>query len=188
MTKSTRSARTISACCPADALFFHHIERRAQTRGIEHVQRHAVDVDALAQHVARGARQSGHDRRLVAGQAIEQARLAGIGAPGDDDGHAFTQQPALARTLLAATSKLIAHCLQPLGECAIGEEIDFLLRKIDRGLDIGAQLDQRLGQRPAPAGKLALQRAQAARAAAREPASTRSAIASACARSSLPFR
>ena len=39
------------------AFALHDIVRIAQARGVEHVQRQAVDVDALAQHVARGARE-----------------------------------------------------------------------------------------------------------------------------------
>ena len=57
---------------PADALFFRKIERRAQARGVEHVQRHAVDVDALAQDIARRAGQRRYDGGVVAGEAIQQ--------------------------------------------------------------------------------------------------------------------
>ena len=40
----------------ADALGFDLIRRLAQARGVEDVQRQAVDLDAFAQHVARRAR------------------------------------------------------------------------------------------------------------------------------------
>ena len=42
----------------AHAFALDGIVRIAQARGVEHVQRQAVDVDAFAQHVARGARES----------------------------------------------------------------------------------------------------------------------------------
>src|SRR2546430_6007979 len=56
-------------------------------------------MDALAHHIGRGAGNRGHDRRVVAGEPVEQARLAGVRPAGDDHRHALAQQPALARTL-----------------------------------------------------------------------------------------
>ena len=76
---------------------FDHVVRIPQAGGVEHVQRQAVDVDALAQHVARGARNGGDDGRLVAGQPVEQAGFAGVRPAGEHHGHAVAQQPALAR-------------------------------------------------------------------------------------------
>ena len=107
------------------------------------MKRHAVDVDALAQHIARGAGNRRDDRGVVAREPIQQARLAGVRPAGDDDGHAFAQQPALARALLDAI-EVIAHGLEPLFELPVREKIDLLLRKIDRRLDVRAQLDDAL--------------------------------------------
>ena len=68
-----------------------------QTRCIDHVQGHAVDMDMFAQHIAGGAGDIGDDGRFAPGQGIEQAGLAGIGPASDDHGHAVAQQGALAR-------------------------------------------------------------------------------------------
>ena len=67
----------------------------AQAGGVDHVQRHAIDVDMFAQHIAGGAGDIGDDGRLTPGQGIEQAGLAGVGTAGDDHVHAVTQQRAL---------------------------------------------------------------------------------------------
>ena len=40
--------------------------------------------------------------------------------------------------------EMIAHRLEARGELAVGEKIDFLFRKVDGRLDVGAQLDHRL--------------------------------------------
>lgn len=61
------------------------------------MQRHAVDVDMLAQHVAGGAGYVGDDRRFTARRGVQQARFPSVGASGNDHLHAFTQQAATAR-------------------------------------------------------------------------------------------
>ena len=130
----------------------------AQSRGIHHVQRHAIDRDALAHDVARGARDRRDDRRVVTGEAVQQARLARVGSSGDDHGHALAQQAPLARAVEHAL-EVIAHRLEALGELAVGEEVDFLFGKIDGRLHVGAQLDDRLGEAAHHGGELPLQRA-----------------------------
>ncbi|MNQ80513.1 hypothetical protein D3C85_954980 [compost metagenome] len=67
----------------------------AQAGGVDDVQRHAIQVDVLAQHVAGGAGDLGDDGGLTPGQGVEQARLAGVGTAGDHHLHAFPQQGAL---------------------------------------------------------------------------------------------
>ena len=79
----------------AHALALDDVVGVAQAGGVEHVQRQAVDVDAFAQHVARGARDGGDDGGVVTGQPIEQAGFAGVGPAREHDGHAVAQQAAL---------------------------------------------------------------------------------------------
>ena len=98
------------------------------------------------------------DGRVVAGQAIEQAGLAGVGPARQHHGEPVAQQPTLPGGG-GHRVEVTAHGGQALGELRVGEKIDFLLRKIDGGLDIGAQLDQRIGEALHHAGELALQRA-----------------------------
>ena len=59
----------------------------------------------------------------------------------------------------ARASKWPRTVAEALGELAVGEEVDFLLGKIDGRLDVGAQIDQRIGEPLHHAGELALQRA-----------------------------
>ncbi len=68
----------------------------AQPGGIDHVQRHAVDLDRLGHLVARGAGNRRDDRQLGAGQRVEQRTLADIRLAGQHHLDAFTQQGALA--------------------------------------------------------------------------------------------
>src|SRR6201998_540692 len=48
-----RSALHLGLCAP-HALLLHEVAPLAQAGGIEHVQRHAVQVNALPHHIARG--------------------------------------------------------------------------------------------------------------------------------------
>jgi hypothetical protein len=57
------------------------IDRLAQSRGIDQRERHALDLDRLAQRIARRAGDRRDDRALFAGEAVEQARLADVGTP-----------------------------------------------------------------------------------------------------------
>jgi hypothetical protein len=67
----------------ADALDLVAGARRAQAGGVEHVQRHAFDLDGLLHHVARGAGNGGDDGQLGPRQRVQQAALAGVGLAGD---------------------------------------------------------------------------------------------------------
>ena len=54
---------------------------------------------------------------------------------------------------------MIPHLLQALPQSAVREKIDLLLREIERGLHIHAQINQRFGDALHHDGELALQRA-----------------------------
>ena len=109
------------------------------------MQRHAIDMDMLAQHVPSGAGNIGDDGRLLLGQGIEQARLARIGPTGDHHVHALTHQ----RALTGGGTNHGQLCLY-LGEHrrhpAVTQEVDLLFGEIDGRLHIDAQLDQTLHQ------------------------------------------
>ena len=70
---------------------------RAQSRRVDDRERHAADVDALRQQIARRARHVGDDRPRRAGEPVEQARLAGVRPPDDRDGQSFADQPPARR-------------------------------------------------------------------------------------------
>ena len=123
------------------------------------MQRHAVDVDMFAQQVAGGAGDVGDDRRLAAGQRVEQAGLAGVRAAGDHHRHTVAQQCALPGRALHL-GQVRADGFQLAQHVAIGEEIDLLLGKVDGGLHIDAQLDQLLAQLVHAPREFTLQRAQ----------------------------
>ena len=131
----------------------------AQSRGVEDVQRQAVDRDAFAQHVTRRAWRRGDDRGVVTGEAIQQAGLAGIRPARNDDRQAVTQQRALAGGFRKFGESL-PHVPHALAESAVREEIDFFLGKIDGRLDPEPQQQHGLGEFVHARGELALQRAQ----------------------------
>ena len=141
------------------ALDLDHVVGVAQARGVHDVDRQAVDVDPLAQQVARRARDLGDDRRVVARERVQQGRLAGVRPARDHDVQPVAQRPALARRVrdrreaLADLGEPVAHFLRL-------EELRVLVRKVDRRLDVGAQLHHAQRERPDLARELAGQRAQ----------------------------
>ena len=80
-----------------DAERLDRIVGRAQSRGVDDRQRDAVDLDRALDRVARRAGDRRDDRDLVAGEPVEQARLADVRRADQDDGEAVAQQRALAR-------------------------------------------------------------------------------------------
>ena len=143
----------------AHALGLDRITAGAEPGGIEQQERYALELDALAQHVAGGAGDFRDDGGVVAREPVEQRGLAGVGRAGDHHRESLGQQPALpCRGLQRRTA--FAHAREPLAERAIGEEINLLSREIDGGLDVRAQLRQCLIEGAHARGKFALERTQ----------------------------
>ena len=147
-----------SSARAADAFLLDAIVGVAQAGGVDEGQRDAVEIDRLAQHVARGAGNVGDDRALGGGERVEQARFAGVRAADDDHVQAVGETCAAARAG-EHVGELRAQLGQSPGEFGRGEEIDFLFGKVDRGLDPDAQADRRLGDRAHAIGERAVETA-----------------------------
>ena len=141
----------------ANAFPLHHVLALAQTGGVDDVQRQAVDVDLLAQHVAGGAGDVGDDGRLPPGQGIEQARLAGVGLAGEHDVHALAHQLALPGGG-HHPREFVEQGVDALAEVFVGQKVDLLLGKVDGRFDEHAQFGQRRDRGMHPVGEHALQR------------------------------
>ena len=70
------------------------IGRLPQTRRIDQHEGKAADIEMDLDRIARRAGNGRDDRRLALGERIEQRRFAGIGRPGDHDGHTFADDLA----------------------------------------------------------------------------------------------
>ena len=81
----------------------------------------------------------------MAGEGVQQARLAGVGAAGDDHRQAVAQHPPLAGGL-GDGIEARAQRLDARGERGVGEEVEVFFREVDGGLDPDAQLDQPLDE------------------------------------------
>ena len=170
----------------ADALDF--VGAFAQAGGVDDVDRHALDLDRLADLVARRAGRRRDDRQLGAGERVEERALADVRLAGEDDLDAVAQQGALARAREYRVDALRAAA--PGGRS----------RRRLRGNRF-PRPESRASPRPGGAARSSVaasasisfenapssERA-AERAAASVLASIKSATASACARSSLSLR
>ena len=74
---------------PSDALLFHDVSALTKACGIQHVQRHPIDIDTLADHIAGSPGNWRNNCGFVAGEFVEQTRLTGVGATGNHHGHSF---------------------------------------------------------------------------------------------------
>ena len=84
---------------PLDADRFDRVVGGAQSRGVDHRERNAVDLDLARDRVARRARNRRDDRDVLAGEPVEQARLADVGTPDQHHSEPVAQQRALRRAL-----------------------------------------------------------------------------------------
>ena len=127
----------------ADAL--HLVAALAQAGRVDHVQRHAVDLDGFLHLVARGAGNGGDDGQLGPGQGVEQRAFARIGLPGNHHLDAFAQQ----RPLLGAGQHLGQLALQGV-QLAPGigflQKVDLFFGEVQRRLNQHAQVDQGIAQ------------------------------------------
>ncbi len=133
------------AMCTAYAFALHRIMRFAQACGVGQFQRDAIETDAFAQYVARGAGDIGDDGAIAACKCIEQAGLARVGAT--DNRYAQTVIESHAALGLAQqVVEFGAQGRQLLRYRGVGEKIDFFFGKIDRRFDVYAQCNQGLQQ------------------------------------------
>ena len=146
----------VPAACHADALDL--VDRIAQAGRVDHVHRHAFDLDRAADFVAGGAGNRGDDRELGPGQRVEQRALADVGLAGEHDGDAFAQQRALPRAVEHGV-ELHGNGLQPAAGVRLLQKVDLFFGEVERGLHEHAQLYQALTQRIDLVGKRAGQRA-----------------------------
>ena len=149
------------AALNADALdLIERVIGRTQARGIDHVHRHAVDLNRLRDLVARGARDRRHDRQLGAGQRVEQRALAHVGLAGEHHVDALAQQRAAPRRA--------EHRVQPFVDAAPGGR----WRRHAAG-SRSPRRENRASPRPASAARPAPRPARSPRARTRPPASGR---------------
>ena len=128
-----------------DADFFDLVLAVAQPGRVHHMQRHALDLDGLRHHVARGACHRRDDGEFRPRQRIEQRTLAGVGLAGNHHLDALAQQRALARALHHPGQRLL-QAVQLALCVGLLQEVNLFLGEIERGLDQHAQVHQRVAQ------------------------------------------
>ncbi|MFO1410290.1 MAG: hypothetical protein U1F06_07930 [Steroidobacteraceae bacterium] len=141
------------------ALGLDVIAAPSQARGVDEVQRQAVDEDPLAQQVARRAGRGADDGGVVAGEAVEERGLAGVRASGDDDRDAFGQHASLA-ALRQQRGQALLESGAARDHAAPGERLDVLLGEVDGRLHLHPQCGEALDQRVDGVRELTLERAQ----------------------------
>ena len=129
----------------------------AQSRGVDQLHRHAVDLERRAQRIARGAGHRRDDGRIEPHELVHQRALASVGAAGDHHGEAARQQRAAACRLQHLAQQL-ANIRHALGQFGAGQEVDLLFREINRRFNVDAQLGQRRAGGLHACGEFTLQR------------------------------
>ena len=105
---------------------------------VQQQHRQPIEYDTLAEHISCGAGDLRHDGGVMAGQRIEQAGFSNIGRADDRHAQPFRQHPAAVR-LAPKLLQVLQQNRETTRHLAIGQKIDVLVGKIDRGLDPGPQ-------------------------------------------------
>jgi hypothetical protein len=135
---------------------FDRVAGRSDTGGVHHVHGEPVQLNVLAQHISRGARNVGDDGGVAAGQEVQEARLADVGLAGEHHPHAFLQQHTAIRTG-AGRRQHLAQAGKAFLELGIRQKVDLLLGKVDAGLDECPRLGECVGQLPHAIGERAVE-------------------------------
>ena len=116
----------------------------AQAGGVDETDGDAAHDDALFEKIAGRAGLVGDDGAVFLQQGVEEGGLAGIGASGEDNEGAFAQEASLVPRGEQGPHAG-AHRAGARGKCAGSEGVgDVALVEVQRGLDVGAQGDERV--------------------------------------------
>ncbi len=129
-----------------DAERFDGVVRRTKPGGVDDRQRNAADLDLRLHRVARRPGNRRDDRHRVPRELIEEARLADVGPADEDDGEPLAQQ----RTLLRPgqhPGHLGEDRRHPPAHVGRAQELDVLVREIERRFGVHPQFDQGIDQR-----------------------------------------
>ena len=127
--------------CPANALLLHGIAAFPQSGRVDDMQWHAIQFNALAQHVTGGAGNVRNDGGITSGKGVQKTGLARIWTAQNHQIHAFIEQTALTR----GGKHLVdggEQRAQPIVHLSVGEKIDFLVGEVDGRLHEHPQRDQ----------------------------------------------
>ena len=142
--------------CACDTQCFNFIDRIAQSGGIDHVKRHAVDQNRFFNPVARGAGYRRDDGGLFARKRIEQRGFTDIGPARKHHRQAGAQACAL-RGTAKNRSQSGSQCIKPRPRMLTLEKINLFIGKVERRFDQHAQGHQRIFERMHLARKHAIE-------------------------------
>lgn len=126
----------------------------AQPRGVGDAHRQIADDRLRLDRVAGGSRNRRHDGALVTEQPVQQARLAGIRAPGENDGDAVAQRAAdVARVVEFA--ELSGERFEPCGNIRLPRQL--FIREVEVRFAFGPERVEFVIGRFEPAGKDAVE-------------------------------
>ncbi len=129
----------------AQALLLDKIVALAQARGVGEQHRIAREVDCDFDNVAGRAGDRRGDRRLAPGDAVQEARLAGVRRPEDRDRNAVAQSLAA-----PAVGEMTLDLGEERGGLAGNTGLDLGRQVFVGEVDYGFEMGERAGQAPAP--------------------------------------
>ena len=129
----------------AQPLLLDRVVAVAQAGGVGEDHRVAGEIDRDLDDVARRPGDRRGDRRLTAGDAVQQARFAGIGRADDCDRDAVAQ-PLAAMTIGEMTGDFAGKLANIVGDRLFERRRQFLVGKIDHRFEMG----ENTGQMPRP--------------------------------------
>ena len=138
----------------ADAFGF--VEGAADSGGVHQLHRNSAERNGFGHEIARGAGRGGDDGALALDQAIEQARLADVGAADDGEGQALVDNFPVGERAGEFFERR-ADCADVFEDLFAGEHGDIVFGKINSGFEKRNQLHQLLFDRLQAAGERAFE-------------------------------
>ena len=136
----------------ADAFLFNFAGGVAQTGGIHELQGIAVEDDGFLDGVAGSAGVGGDDGAVAAGQEVQKGGFADVGGAGDDDAGAVAQDVALVPGVQQGLD-FAGNGRQTAANLVWNRLRQFIIRKIEHGLDVGRNGEQGVVKRADPAAE-----------------------------------
>ena len=133
--------------CALDSRTLQFVFRSAQAGGVEQPDRHTLQIDRFLDRITRRAVRVADNHAIVAKQAIEQTRFAGVCRTVNHDAHAFAQHT----TLIGSREQhrdLISNRIKPGAERFVFVGLNAFLGKINRRVDVRQQRDQVIANFP----------------------------------------
>ena len=118
---------------------FDKILRFSKTCRVYHANGNAAEIHPVLHTIPRRSGNVGDDGHVLLSECVEKTRLSYVGASHEGHGDAFAQHLATPG-VLQEPRQAVPNPFESLGKIRKERGIEFLLGKVQNGLDVGAHV------------------------------------------------